>query len=271
MIKKAPEVLWFDRGQRAMAALEQARYGDREAMFDNLAKSFGVSAQTLRRDTAVVRFVLTELNSMPDLAKRLQDVPMAAIEHVARWHRHDPEAALRAAEKVADGKLSVRGVELAEKAGRDTTKPGGQGRRPREQVFREAIVTSLEGICGKVDPYGTTGSAVPYDYTWWVGEPHVDPAITFIVMGPYTDRSRYPARRVDYCLRADWHHRHRPTVLMLADPEYVEFYLYFRNANQLHFHVFASTTGRFELSSPSELNSLIYGSLPEAIVPFRER
>ncbi|MCC5611820.1 hypothetical protein LC612_35080 [Nostoc sp. CHAB 5834] len=254
---------WYERGKAAVAAVSAARYGERDELIAGLAATFGVAAQTLRREAAAVRFLRDDYDGPDELVTRLRLAPLASIEFIARWHRHDRQGALGAARQVADGKLSVRGIAQAELAARSSCSDQPSSDRRRDHVFRETVAASLAAIGGKVEAYAVGGFAIPFDLRWWVSPRW---PVFVIIVGPYSDRDRYDARRVDWCLRADWHNRHSEALIVLAEPEALASYEGFRDQNRLKFDIVASTTGRFTITAGQDVRSFSPGSWSRTIV-----
>lgn len=255
---------WHSRGEAADRLMSEARYGDRHAVVLAQSASHGLSAQTLRREAAAARFLISEFEAPDDLITRLREAPMASIEHLARWWRIDRAGAFAAARRVAAGELSVRALEQAARAARSSAGDEATGRRPPDQLFREAIAASLAAIGGKVELYAVGGLTIPFDFCWW---PSPRWPVIVIAVGPFADRDRYNGRRADLCLRADWHNRRSQALLILAEPEALTSYEAFRNENGLDFDVIALPTGRFRLASGQDVRSISRGNWNRVIVP----
>jgi hypothetical protein len=255
---------WCERGEAALAAVSAARYGERDGVIAALAATLGIASQTLRREASAARFLRDDFDGSGDLRARIMLAPMASVEFIARWHRHDRQGALRAAQRVADGELSVREIAQAERAARSGNVDQPNPERPRDQVYREAVAASFASIGGKVEPYVTGGFAVPFDLCWWI---HAQWPVFVIIVGPYGDRERYDGRRVDWCLRANWHSRQSEALMVLAAPEALTSYEAFRDQNGLSFDVIASRTGRFEIGAGVDFRSFARGGWSRAIVP----
>src|SRR5262249_37443225 len=135
----------------------------------------------------------------------LRAAPMAAIEHVARWHGYDRTAALRAARLLAEGQHTVASLGAAEAKARAASRVSGIGRslihRCRARVG--PVLRAQFKTC-ELDPRATGHG----------NEPAVDfrfrPAgaerwtIAAIIVGPYRDRDRdrYELRLGDWLIRA---------------------------------------------------------------------
>src|SRR5579885_730778 len=98
---------WSDLAGAAKPLLEGLRFGEREPALKRIAESYGINPQSLRRALAALRFVEAIENQRFLKKLDLRATPMAAIEHVARWHGYDPAAALRAARLLAQGQHTV--------------------------------------------------------------------------------------------------------------------------------------------------------------------
>lgn len=255
---------WHERGEATLAAVSVARYGERDGVIAGLSATLGVAAQTLRREAAAVRFLRDDFDGPGELGSRLKLAPMASVEFIARWQRHDRQGALVAARRVADGELSVRAIAQAERAARSSGADQPSPDRRADQVFREAVAASFAAIGGKVERYVAGGFAVPFDLCWWV---HPRWPVFVIIVGPYGDRERYDGRRVDWCLRAHFHSRQSEALMVLAEPGALASYEAFRDRNGLSFDVIASTTGRFGIGAGQDVRSVSRGRWSQAIVP----
>ena len=193
---------WSDLAEAARPLLEGLRFGEREPALKRVAESYDINPQSLRRALAALRFV-EELESQRFLKKLdLRAAPMAAIEHVARWHGYDRAAALRAARLLAEGQHTVASLGAAEGAARTTSRVGGVGRslihrcRARVGPVLRAQFKSFE-----MDPRATRrGDEPSVDFRFrptgaarWT--------IAAIIMGPYRDRSRYELQLGDWLVR----------------------------------------------------------------------
>src|SRR5215831_7966670 len=183
---------WSDLAAAAKPRLEGLRFGEREPALKRVAESYGINPQSLRRALAALRFV-EELESQRFLKKLdLRAAPMAAIEHVARWHGYDRVAALRAARLLAEGHHTV------------ASRASGVGRslihrcRARVGPVLRAQFKSYE-----MDQRGTRrGDEPSVDFRFrptgakrWT--------IAAVIMGPYRDRDRerYELRLGDWLVR----------------------------------------------------------------------
>jgi hypothetical protein len=194
---------WSELAAAARPLLEDLRFGEREFALKRVAASHGVNPQTLRRALAALRFV-ESLESQRFLKKLdLRAAPMAAIEHVARWHGYDRAAALRAARLLAEGQHTVASLGAAEAAARIASRASGLGR---------SLVHRCRARVGPVLRAQFRSHDMDRRALRQRDEPSVDfrfrPAgserwtIAAIIMGPYRDRSRYELRLGDWIVRA---------------------------------------------------------------------
>ena len=194
---------WSKLAEAARPHLEGLRFGERELALKRVAASHNVNPQSLRRALAALRFVAT-LESQPFLKKLdLRAAPMAAIEHVARWHGYDRAAALRAARLLAQGKHTVASLGAAEAAARTASRASGVGR---------SLIHRCRARVGPVLRAQFKGHDMDQRAARGRDEPSVDFrfrrmgatrwTIAAIIMGPYRDRSRYELRLADWTVRA---------------------------------------------------------------------
>jgi hypothetical protein len=198
-----PAYRWSELARRARPALAAARFGEREIRLKALAQEFGVNPQTLRRALAALKFV-ESLEANRFLKKlALRQAPMAAIEHVARWHAYDPAAALRAARLLAEGGHTVASLNAAERQARAAARPGQTG---------QALLHNCRRRVGPV----LRAQFKDFEMTERGARRAEDPAIDFrfrppgaarwtvaaIIMGPYRDQSRYRIRLGEWVVKA---------------------------------------------------------------------
>jgi hypothetical protein len=194
---------WTQLAAVARAALAGVRFGHREVELRRLAAAFGVNPQTLRRALAALKFVET-IEADRFLKKlSLRAAPVAAIEHLARWHAYDRESALRAARLLADRHYTVAALGAAE-------------RTARVAAHRDGIGRSLLHACrlrvGPVLRAQFKDHAFDEQTTRRSDEPSVDfrfraPGakswtVAAIIMGPYRDQKLYETRLGDFIVRA---------------------------------------------------------------------
>jgi hypothetical protein len=204
-LRAAAPARWSDLAEAARPQLEGLRFGEREPALKRVAESYGINPQSLRRALAARRFVET-LESQRFLKKLdFRAVPMAAIEHVARWHGYDRAAALRSARLLAEGQYTVASLGAAEAAARSASRVSGVGR---------SLIHRCRARVGPVLRAQFKSHEMDERATRRGDEPSVDfrfrPAgsgrwtIAAIIMGPYRDRDRhrYELRRGDWLIRA---------------------------------------------------------------------
>jgi hypothetical protein len=194
---------WSDLAEAARPLLEGLRFGEREPALKRVAESYGINPQSLRRALAALRFVET-LESQRFLKKLdLRAAPMAAIEHVARWHGYDRAAALRAARLLAEGQHTVASLGAAEATARAASRASGVGRslihRCRARVG--PVLRAQFKTC-EMDQRATRHNDEPsVDFRFRAaGTEHW--TIAAVIMGPYRDRARYELRLGDWLIRA---------------------------------------------------------------------
>jgi hypothetical protein len=196
---------WSELAAAARPLLEGLRFGERELALKRVAESHGVNPQSLRRALAALRFV-ESLEGQRFLKKLdLRTAPMAAIEHVARWHGYDRAAALRAARLLAEGQHTVASLGTAEAAARTESRASGIGRSLIHRCrARVGPVLRAQFKNYEMDERATRrGDEPSVDFRFRMGGSKRW-TIAAIIMGPYRDRDRdrYELRRGDWLIRA---------------------------------------------------------------------
>jgi len=194
---------WAKLAIAARPRLEGLRFGNREAGLKEVAAGFGVNPQTLRRALAALKFVesLDGEKFLKGLA--LRATPVAAIEHIARWHAYDRAAALRAARRLSAGDYTVAALGAAERAARAAARPAPIGR---------SILHRCRLRVGPVLKRQFSG----FEFDRRSGRPSQEPSVDFrfrppgaarwtiaaIILGPYRDARLYEIRLGDWIVRA---------------------------------------------------------------------
>jgi len=196
---------WSELAEAAKPLLEGLRFGEREPALKRVAESYGINPQSLRRALAALRFV-EEIESQRFLKKLdLRAAPMAAIEHVARWHGYDHAAALRAARLLAEGRHTVASLGAAEAAARAASQVSGIGRSLIHRCrARVGPVLRAQFKSHEMDQRATRrGNEPSVDFRF--RPPGAERwTIAAIIIGPYRDRDRerYELRLGDWLVRA---------------------------------------------------------------------
>jgi hypothetical protein len=170
---------------------------------NRVAGASGVNPQTLRRALAALKFVET-LEAEPFLkGLSLRAAPVAAIEHLARWHAYDRKAAYRAARLLSQGKFTVAALGAAEQSARAVAKPEGVGRallhgcRLRVGPVLKAAFAELEmddrADRAKQEAYVDFRFRPAGSARW---------TIAAIIMGPYRDQRLYDTKLGDWIVKA---------------------------------------------------------------------
>jgi hypothetical protein len=194
---------WSQLAAAARPQLAALRFGEREIGLRRVAGVLGVNPQTLRRALAALKFV--EALEQQRFLRRLvlRAAPVAAIEHIARWHAYDRAAALRAARLLADGAYSVAALGAAEAAARAAARADGVGRAHLSRCRRRVgPVLRARFAAYDMDARATrSGSEPSVDFRFrpqgakrWT--------VAAVIMGPYRDQSRYAIRLGDWIVRA---------------------------------------------------------------------
>jgi hypothetical protein len=198
-----PRPHWTDLAARSRPRLAGLRFGDREIALKRVAGEAQINPQTLRRALAALKFVeaLEEERFLKGLT--LRRAPVAAIEHLARWHAYDAKAAYRAARLVGQGKYTVAALGAAERAARVVAQPDGVGRallhacRLRVGPVLRAKFADLE-----MDDRADRQKHEAYVDFRFRPKGAARWAIAAIIMGPYRDQHRYDIRLGDWMVKA---------------------------------------------------------------------
>ncbi len=198
-----PSVHWTDAAAQARLRLDGVRFGQREIELRRLADKLAVNPQTLRRALAALKFVETIEAERFLKGLSLRAAPVAAIEHLARWHAYDRAAALRAARLVANGEYTVAALGVAEKAARLASQPNGIGRSLLQGCrLRVGPVLKAQFKTHEMDSQTVRRAEEPsVDFRFrprgakrWT--------IAAVIMGPYRDQKLYETRLGDFIVRA---------------------------------------------------------------------
>jgi hypothetical protein len=194
---------WTNVAIAARLRLDGVRFGHREVELRRFAGERSINPQTVRRALAALKFVETLEGERFLKGLSLRGVPVAAIEHLARWHAYDRAASLRAARLVADGQYTVAALGAAEKAARLASQPNGIGR------------SLLHGCRLRVGPV-LKAQFKTYEMDSQTARRAQEPSVDFrfrprgakqwivaaIIMGPYRDQKLYETRLGDFIVRA---------------------------------------------------------------------
>jgi hypothetical protein len=197
-----PAAAWSHAAVTALASFTAAEPNERTDVLAELATGLGLNPQTLRRAITGWRFVLSLSREHPDLARELASHPIAAVEHLVRWHRRDPSGALAAARALTAGQYTVRSLAAAERKDRlaRADSLATERGRARESVFRTRLA---DAIRPHLADRGLGTLVAPQ---WRPFAPPLDLIIErewgVIIVGPYRNAESYSARAMDWCLRA---------------------------------------------------------------------
>jgi hypothetical protein len=197
-----PAAAWSHAAVKALADFTATEPDKRTEVLARLAKGLDMNPQTLRRAITGWRFVLSLSREHPDLARELAAHPIAAVEHLVRWHRRDSSGALAAAKALTAGQFTVRSLAAAERKDRLSRADSlaTERGRARESVFRARLA---DAIRPHVADRGPGGLFAPQ---WQPFAPPLDLIIGHkwgvIIVGPYRNAASYSARAMDWCLRA---------------------------------------------------------------------
>ena len=197
------EAQWIRFAETARPRLEDLRFGQREEELKRSAAALGINPQTLRRALAALKFV-ESLEAEPFLkGLSLRAAPVAAIEHLARWHAYDRAAALRAARQLSAGDYTVAALGAAEQAARAAAQPAPMGRAILHRCrLRVGPVLMAQMKTLELDRrMARTGQEPSVDFrfrppgvTRWT--------VAAIILGPYRDARQYEIKLADWIVRA---------------------------------------------------------------------
>jgi hypothetical protein len=200
---RKPRSQWSALAAAAKPRLEGLRFGEREAGLRHIAEAEGINPQSLRRALAALRFVETieENHFLKKLS--LRTAPMAAIEHLARWHGYDRAAALRAARLLANGEHTIASLGASEAAARSAARTQGIGRSLVHRCrLRVGPVLQAQFKGHEMDARAARDRDAPsVDFRFRpIGSERW--TIAAIIIGPYLDRSRREIRLGDWIVKA---------------------------------------------------------------------
>jgi hypothetical protein len=198
---------WMTRARAARSKLKLARHGAKEAALREVAG--GNDVNTVRRQIFVLNFLDALKVSSPGTRHGLVGTPFSVVELLARWHAFDKDAAITAAAKVIDGRLSFDSLSSAMKSARLKRKAGSGGESVA--AHRDEIETpawrALRDLLGK----GLSDAVVQYKDS---DDPPVDfryllkadgrpfETVAALVVGPYQNKQLYHKRRHAWLWRA---------------------------------------------------------------------
>ena len=194
---------WTTLALTARPRLDGLRFGHREAALQAIAAESDINPQTLRRALAALKFVETLEGERFLKGLSLRAAPVAAIEHLARWHAYDRAAALRAARKLSQAEFTVAALGAAEKSARLAAQPDDVGRsllngcRLRVGPVLRAQFNDLEmdeNPARRSDEPSVEFRFRPIGAPRWT--------IAAIIMGPYRNARLYETRMSDWIIRA---------------------------------------------------------------------
>jgi hypothetical protein len=201
--RSANRLHWTTLALKARPRLDGLRFGNRETALQEIAAETSINPQTLRRALAALKFVETLEGERFLKGLSLRNAPVAAIEHLARWHAYDRDAALRAARKLSQGEFTVAALGAAEKAARQAAQPDNVG-RGLIQACRLRVGPVLrmqfkdfemdENAARRSDEPSVEFRFRPVGTTRWT--------IAAIIMGPYRNERLYETRMSDWIVRA---------------------------------------------------------------------
>jgi hypothetical protein len=197
------EAQWIRLALAARPRLDGLRFGNREVELKRLATEFGINPQTLRRSLAALKFIESLEGEKFLKGLSLRGAPVAAIEHLARWHAYDRAAALRAARQLSAGDYTVAALGAAEKAARAAAQPAPVGRAILHRCrLRVGPVLKAQFKTLEVDRRTTRASQEPLVDFRFRPPGAARWTVAAIILGPYRDARLYEIRLGDWIVRA---------------------------------------------------------------------
>lgn len=201
MMRREKPRAWVEVATAARRTLERSHWGDREQTLASVASRAGLDAQTVRRAVSALDFLDHLGQTHDDIANGIRiGGSVAAVEHLARWSKHDRDGAIAAAREYLRGVHTVRSLGGAEL---DARRRGNGGRLSKGPDLRSKIESRVSEWLGN----GWMSKERPAFRDWH--EPIVDiifkgpgRTIAVLIVGPYGHRTMYAKRRVDWLLRA---------------------------------------------------------------------
>ena len=262
---RAAPAQWFEFAEQLEIALRGVESGGRERAIAAFGSSRRLSVGTLRNYAAARRYLTDLETSDSELSVKLRSVPVNAVAALARWSSYDRAAALAAAHRLAEGKLSVRALDGEERRSRAGARAGIT---PKMAFFYQ--VQALGGIWWSAgNPHRVIdlstakreyadqslrkefGDFIQYNFEF--GGYLFDPSpeerknlridllagsgrtqVAILIVGPYSNHTYYVTRATDWLLKATGVSRFRDRVALVLPQECpIEPYYHWMSDNPL--------------------------------------
>ncbi len=198
---------WVSEARAAIEKLSQKSRAERETELEKLAAPR--NSQTLQRAIIAVEFLDKLTREKLFSGAVLEAFPVAAIEHLLRWHNRDPEASLEAAGKLISGALTTKTLGEAERDSRTKTFEGTG--KALEANYRRKIEREIKLIANsfgkltriKEDRLPSFAYRIKRMIDFAVLDDNGNLSVAFIIAGPYTDEKLYIRRALDWVAKAN--------------------------------------------------------------------
>jgi hypothetical protein len=198
---------WVIDARRIQSEVNALPHGKVEHGLQQIASRVNLNTQTVRRIVAALDFLDRLKLQHKQLASNLQSYPVAAVEYLARWHKRDQRAALKAAENLVTGEITVKQLGDAEKEARKGAFSGSG--KSLEVDYRRSVKASIERLVQS--SFGGDLTLIPTRRS--VEEPSSIPDFAFedrhgtlvaavLIVGPYSDKTIYGRRAFDWTAKA---------------------------------------------------------------------
>jgi hypothetical protein len=154
---------WLLLAQEAIKAIAGAYHSEIGPIYERLGQQFGLNAHVVRRAVHGLNALQRIKQIDPQLADQLRHQPMVVTEIIARWIRHDQQAAVNAASRYLDGAIVAAKLAAHEKAARPR-QHNQPKRSQRRQNSRDRIGAVAYAAWNKVTApaNGDATISIPY-------------------------------------------------------------------------------------------------------------
>jgi hypothetical protein len=203
---------WREEAQKAIAALRESKYGDREAELRSLAVHLGFKngdPSSLRRAIGAHEFLDRLRSEHPESYEHLRGVSLSVAELIARWYAASPEQALKAAKAWSEGRATVQTI----RAAMEERMPRGHGGKvgsARQRAFKNSALEEIKSAVARLavgqiasvsERQRDGASGIKTDFLFEIaGDPPQKLAV--LVVGPYKNAAMYRDRCDEWILRA---------------------------------------------------------------------
>ena len=202
MVPDRPKQAWALAARKTRHAISELQRGNRELGLKRLAEKSGLNPQTLRRRVSALDFLDRFEKETKIQSAVLETFPVAAIEFLSRWYRHDRVAAKQAAIKLIGGKITAEQLRLEEKKSR-TSATAGTG-KSLELDYKHEIADEIRSWFR--DQLIKVDKRVRFDPLSLVdfrsSDTYRGRKTGFMIVGPYHDPALYERRAFDWIAKA---------------------------------------------------------------------